>query len=257
MSLYIDALGSGSTVVLLHGWGMHGGVWADFARELADESRVVTPDLPGFGRSRDAWQAGAGLSVIADQLLGALPARATWVGWSLGGLLALTAARRAPDAVDRLVLIGATPRFVQGADWPCAMAGETLRQFADGLERDYRGTLNRFLSLQVGSTERDLLRRLRAQVLEHGESHPDALRAGLAILEQTDLRGELSAIRAPTLVLHGARDRLVPVAAGEYLARQLPRARLVTLDTAGHVPFLSHPAPCLSAVRDFLHERIN
>jgi pimeloyl-[acyl-carrier protein] methyl ester esterase len=257
MSLYINALGSGPTVVLLHGWGMHGGVWAELARELADGSRVVTPDLPGFGRSRDAWQADAGLPVIVEQLLGALPARATWVGWSLGGLLALAATRRAPDAVDRLVLIGATARFVQGADWSCAMAGDTLHQFADELERDYRGTLNRFLSLQVGSTERDLLRRLRAQVLEHGEPHPDALRAGLAILEQTDLRGELSAIRAPTLVLHGARDRLVPVAAGEHLARHLPHARLVTLETAGHVPFLSHPAPCLSALRNFLHERIN
>jgi pimeloyl-[acyl-carrier protein] methyl ester esterase len=257
MNLYLDAIGSGPTIVLLHGWGMHGGVWAEFARELAEECRVVTPDLPGFGRSRDAWQAGADLPTMTEQVLGALPARAVWVGWSLGGLLALAAARRAPDAVDRLVLIGATPRFVQGADWPCAMAGDTLRQFAIDLERDYRGTLNRFLSLQVGSTERDLLRRLRAQVPEHGEPHPDALRAGLAILEQADLRGELSAIRASALVLHGARDRLVPVAAGEHLARQLPCARLVTIETAGHVPFLSHPAPCLSAVRDFLHERVN
>jgi pimeloyl-[acyl-carrier protein] methyl ester esterase len=257
MSLYLDAIGSGPTIVLLHGWGMHGGVWAEFARELADNFRVLTPDLPGFGRSRVAWQAGADLPAMVDLIRDALPARATWVGWSLGGLLALAAARRAPDAVDRLVLIGATPRFVQGTDWPCAMAGETLHQFAVDLERDYHATLNRFLSLQVGSGERDLLRQLRAQLLEHGEPHPDALRAGLAILERTDLRGELSAIHAPALVLHGARDRLVPIAAGDHLARQLPCARLVTLETAGHVPFLSHPAPCLSAVREFLHERVN
>ncbi len=257
MSLHVDCIGSGPAVVLLHGWGMHGGVWAELARALADEFRVLVPDLPGFGRSREAWQVGADLPVMVEQLCAALPARATWVGWSLGGLLALAAAQRAGAAVKRLVLIGATPRFVQGVDWPCAMAPETLQQFAADLARDYRGTIHRFLSLQVGGAERELLRQLRAQAPVHGEPHPDALRAGLAILEQTDLRGTVRALHAPALVLHGARDRLVPVAAAAHLAQTLPHARLVTLATAGHVPFLSHRAECLSAMREFLHERVN
>jgi pimeloyl-[acyl-carrier protein] methyl ester esterase len=257
MSLHVETRGAGRDVVLLHGWGLHGGVWSGVLPALAEHYRVHCVDLPGFGRSRAAWRAGSDLGALAEQLLAAVPQPAVWVGWSLGGLLALAAAQRAAHAVSALVLIGSTPRFVQADDWRCAMPGATLQQFADELARDYRTTLMRFLSLQFGSgeAERAALRALRAQLLAHGEPAPEALRAGLTLLATSDVRGMLPMLDVPALVLHGQRDRLAPVAAGEYLAAHLPRAHWVAIAGAGHAPFLSHAGDSLAAIHAFLQEQ--
>jgi pimeloyl-[acyl-carrier protein] methyl ester esterase len=250
--LYWERSGHGPDVVLLHGWGMHGGVWQDLAQRLAQNFRVHVPDFPGHGRSRALEP--FTLESCARELVASLPGPAVWIGWSLGGLVALQVARDQPPQVPRLVLIGSTPRFAQAPDWPWAMPGGTLEQFASELERDYRATLQRFLSLQCGhgETERELLRGLRATLFEHGEPDLPALRAGLDILKTADMRQILSTITAPTLVIHGARDQLVPRAAGEYLAAQLPQARLALIESAGHAPFLSHPEVVRQHLEEFL-----
>jgi pimeloyl-[acyl-carrier protein] methyl ester esterase len=239
-------------VVLLHGWGLHGGVWQDLAQRLSQNFRVHVPDFPGHGRSRALEP--FTLKSFARDLVSSLPGPAVWIGWSLGGLVALQVARDQPPMVQRLVLIGSTPRFAQAPDWPWAMPGVTLEQFASELERDYRATLQRFLSLQCGhgEAERELLRGLRATLFEHGEPDIQALRNGLEILKTADMRAALPAITSPTLVIHGTRDQLAPRAAGEYLAAQLPQAQLELVPGAGHAPFLSHISHFLEKLKDFI-----
>ena len=249
----MESLGDGPTVVLVHGWGLHGGVWRDLAARLARSFRVLVPDLPGHGRSRGV-HTGASLSGLAGDLSQRLTEPAVWIGWSLGAFVALAAARNRPQAVSRLVLVGATPKFVQAPDWPCAMPPAALAQFARDLESDYRGTLARFLSLQMGADEtaQATVRELRTMLMEHGEPDPAALRSGLQWLANTDLRADLSAIAAPTLVLHGSHDRLVPPAAAKFLAERLPAARLTLIPSAGHAPFLSHADATWNALSEFL-----
>ncbi len=252
--MHVETYGAGRNIVLVHGWGLHGGVWRDLAQQLAGSFGVIVPDLPGHGRSRRVDDAFT-LEVLADALQQQVAGPAVWVGWSLGAHVALTAARRFPAAVDRLVLIGATPRFVQAPDWPHAMVPETLAQFARELETDYRGTLARFLSLQAGDGDaaRETVRRLRVILAECGDPAPAALRAGLRLLAETDLRSQLADIGAPALVLHGGRDRLAPPGAGEYLAAHLPRAQFALIPPAGHAPFLSHPDETWRALETFLN----
>lgn len=257
MTIYYERDGEGPDLVLVHGWGLHGGVWSEVSATLSGDFRVTTVDLPGHGRNRRPPYDFT-LDTLADAVCEAAPAPAVWVGWSLGGLVALTAAMRQPQNVARLVLVNATPRFTQAPGWDCAVAPAALRQFAQDLEQDYSAALARFLSLQFGDSERerDVLRRLRADLLHHGGPEVAALRAGLRILEETDLRAALPAIRAPALVVHGGRDRLVPPQAAEFLAAQLPRARLAVVAGAGHAPFLSHPEAFRHELGRFLNERI-
>lgn len=250
--LYVETRGTGPDLVLLHGWGLHGGVWGPFAPALCAHFTVHAVDLPGHGYSH-AMTSCATAQDHARAVLAHCPKPAIWLGWSLGGLVALAAAELEKLVVRSLVLVGATPRFTQSPDWQHGMAPETLRAFAEGLEQDYRGTLNRFLSLQLGPSERDLLRQLRDALFERGEPAVEALRAGLAILEQSDLRAALPGIVAPALVIHGRRDRLAPVAAGEYLAAKLPHAQHLILEGEGHAPFLSQPATVARAVVEFGH----
>lgn len=269
-SIFIESLGSGPTVVLVHGWGLHGGVWWDLAARLAHSFRVLIPDLPGHGRSRGV-HTGASLAGLASDLSRRLTEPAIWIGWSLGAFVALVTARTHPQVVSRLVLVGATPKFVQAPDWLCAMPPATLAQFARDLESDYRGTLMRFLSLQMGSGDvqgrtsaasagsaraaevaQAAVRKLRGILLEQGEPDPAALQVGLQWLANTDLRADLPAITVPALVLHGSHDRLVPPAAAKFLAQQLPAARLALIPSAGHAPFLSHADTTWNALQEFL-----
>jgi len=177
-----------------------------------------------------------------------------WMGWSLGGLATLAIARRSPQSVKAMVLIAVTPCFVQAADWPCAMAEDTLAEFARSLEHDYRATLSRFLSLQLGNgeSERRLLRSLRASLFAHGDPSPEGLRAGLDILRDADLRSDLASIDVPVLVVHGGRDRIAPLAAAEAMTALLPRGELVVIPDAGHAPHLSHGPAILPRITRFL-----
>jgi len=239
--LWHERQGSGPDLVLVHGWGLHGGIWGDLPVRLAKHFRVTTLDLPGHGRSREVIR-DLSLDAFTDRVAELCPAATVWLGWSLGGLIALNAALRHPQKVARLVLVGATPKFVQAPDWPHAMPTGVFADFARSLAQDYRATLLRFLSLHAGNnaSARALLKQLRADMFAHGEPQPEALAAGLAILEQTDLRVRLADIQVPALVVHGSHDRLAPPAAGAYLAAQLPQAHPLHLDGAGHAPFLSH-----------------
>ncbi len=187
------------------------------------------------------------------EVLEAVPARAHWLGWSLGGLVALGAAVRHPARVDRLVLVASAPRFSRAADWPRGMAIARLDAFADELERDYRGTLMRFLSLQTRGAdhEREDLRVLRAALFERGRPALEALRGGLRMLREVDLRGEIARIDLPALWLAGAHDRLVHPDALRAAAA-LGGGRFEVVRGAGHAPFLSHPEAFVRRVHAFL-----
>lgn len=254
-TLHVEVWGHGPALVLVHGWGMHGGIWTSLVPLLTPHFTIHALDLPGHGDSR-ALSLPADVERVAEQLLSQFPRPAIWLGWSLGGIIALAAARRAPAQVARLVLIGSTPKFAQSPDWVHGMAPTTLHEFAGGLGRDYRATLLRFLSLQLGGGDdgRKQLRELRGTLFARGEPAGEALRAGLAILEHTDLRAAVQEVQAPTLLIHGGRDRLVPAGASEYLAAHLPNARLLRLEGEGHAPFLSRAAQVARAVTEFARE---
>ncbi len=254
MTLYYEAHGHGPAVVLVHGWGSHGGIWSDIARELAAHARVIVPDLPGHGRSRNFLPREFTAEILAEEVQHMLPEPATWVGWSLGGFVTLAAAQEFPHRVAQLALVGATPKYVQADGWPHAMPPAVLEQFARNLEQDYVGTLTRFLSLQVAAGEdRDVLRRLREEMFRYGEPPTAALHAGLRLLRDDDRRAALRGIAQPALVLHGERDRIVPAGAARFLAEHLAVARLELIRSAGHAPFLSHPVEFLKSLRGFIH----
>jgi pimeloyl-[acyl-carrier protein] methyl ester esterase len=267
-ALHVESSGSGPPLVLLHGWAMHSGVWGPLVPALALRHRVHAVDLPGHGGS--AAVPPTTLDALVDAVAAGFAAEAepvTVIGWSLGGMAALRWARRAPRQVRRLALVATTPSFIARADWPHAMAADTLAQFGDELRVSYRLTLQRFLSLQLaGGREgrvtrgtgtvdgRATLAALRRGLFARGEPSPAALAGALAILTDTDLRAEVPAIAQPCLVVSGERDTLTPAAAGAWLASALPAGRLVEIAGAGHVPFLSHPAEFMRALDAFIDE---
>ncbi|MDO5506286.1 MAG: pimeloyl-ACP methyl ester esterase BioH [Pseudoxanthomonas suwonensis] len=252
--MHVQVSGDGPPLVLLHGWAMHGGVFAPLLRRLETDYRLHVVDLPGHGHSR-----GSGVPLTLDACVDAISAQvpvAPWLGWSLGGLVALQAAHRQPQRVPALAMLCATPRFVRGEDWRHGVSAEIFQGFAAGLREDHAGTLERFIALEAFGSDhaRDEIRQLRAEVFARGEPAAAVLADGLDLLQNSDLRTMLPALAVPSLWLAGRRDRLVDPRAMREAAALAPESRIEVIEHAGHAPFLTRADAVADALRAFLAE---
>jgi pimeloyl-[acyl-carrier protein] methyl ester esterase len=249
--MQVAVRGTGPALVMIHGWAMHGGVFEPLVLRLQDHFSLHLVDLPGHGHSRDSL-----VPLTLDAMANAIAAQtppAPWLGWSLGGLVALHAAQNFPASVRGLVMLAASPRFVRSSDWPQGMDDAVFAGFARDLAGDYRAAVDRFLMLEAQGSEhlREEIRLLRAIVFAQGEPTPDALARGLALLRESDLRSELPQLPIPSLWLAGRRDRLVSPAAMQAAAALAPAAQYLEISGAGHAPFLTHADPVARAIIEF------
>ena len=233
-------------VVFLPGWCVGRGP------ELAavDALKGIFLDLPGY---RDSPLI-ADFYAAADNIAARLQLRTHLCGWSLGAQMALAIAARAPEKVGKLVLIAGTVSFVQRAGWPHAMPPEMLAEFAANVATDIEAILPRFVGgFNRGDARAKEVTRI---LLDLADPLPPAatLATGLGWLRDVDLRPLAPLVTAPTLLVHGANDPLMPLAAAEALAALIPGARLATFADCAHAPFISRPEEFLERVQAFLNE---
>lgn len=252
--IFYDVAGAGPALLLLTGRGGARTGWAPQVEAFAPYFRVVTIDNRDAGENDPEEQpyTMADLADDAAALLDALGiARAHAMGISMGGMIALQLALNHPARVERLVLVATTP-----GGW----SPEALASFkeppdpwiADPVERtrlsyaEIVGPASRALSAEEWAV---LVERVRGNRL----TKEGYLRQNGAIGTH-DLRARLAEIAAPTLVIHGDRDPLVPPRNGEVLARDIPGARLLMLPGVGHLPPFERPEEVTRAVLAFLRE---
>lgn len=257
MSLHVERTGAGPALLLLHGWAMHGGIFAPLVDALAPHFCVTTIDLPGHGGSRDSplpLELGAVTQALGEMI--AAGERPLVLGWSLGGLAALAFAAAWPARLRGLVMLAASPRFVDAPDWPHGMDKAVFERFGEALACDWRGTLDRFLMLEAQGSPQlgHTLRFLRDAVHSRGEPAPRALQEGLRLLHDADLRAALPELAVPSLWLAGRRDRLVHPQAMQAAASLCPRGRFHCFERAGHAPFLTEPAAVAAALTAFARD---
>ncbi len=253
MSMYVERIGSGPDLVLLHGWGLNGAVWQEIVPLLQPYYRLHLVDLPGFGYSRDIVMPDNNLQAWSETVLAALPERFDLLGWSMGGLIALRMALDHPARINRLILTGSSPCFLQQESWP-GIHPDVLSGFNHSLQQNTRKTIERFLAIQSMGSEsvKEDVRRLKAWLQLRPEADPVALSAGLHLLESVDLRPELSSLRCPVLGLYGRLDSLVPAAAVPRIDALMADSRAVIFPQAAHAPFIFHPQLFTEALRQFL-----
>lgn len=262
--LKIITSGDGPPLVLLHGWAMHGGVFAALVERLRDRYTLHVVDLPGHGLSRDdAVQDGIvplEFDAVCDAIHAQTPS-APWLGWSLGGMFALHAAVRDAARVPALIALCSSPCFVRGPDWRYGVSAEIFRDFAKGLSDDYRATLDRFVALEAFGSDhaKEEMRELRAELFARGEPAARVLVDGLRILETADQRPLLSQLRVPSLWIAGRRDRLVDPRAMREAAAMIEQAghasaTFAQIEHAGHAPFLTHVDDVVAHMSAFLSD---
>jgi putative pimeloyl-BioC--CoA transferase BioH len=240
--------GQGKPLVLLHGWGMNSQVWQPLLPDLAQRAQVTCIDLPGHG-ANSHLPLGTLAEAVA-QLAPHIPQDAVVMGWSLGGLIAQGLAHALPERIAALILIASTPKFVAEADWAHGVSPDLLALFGRSLQTDYLGTVKRFFALQFLSTKTDtrLVNALRERIMEQPASLA-ALAEGLTILQTADF--SQAPVTQPTLWMLGKLDKLIPVSLVDALP-EMGYQHIALLDSAAHVPFVTHPALFMEHIEAFL-----
>jgi len=257
--------GSGPTVVLIHGMINSSRHWQPVAEKLAGSYRVVAPDLIGHGDSatpRGDYSLGAHAATIRDLLTSIGIERATIVGHSLGGGVAMQFFYQFPQRTERLVLIssGGLGREVSPLLRAAALPGVSpllrlaaQRQLVDAIDAAggqlrargsakgiYLEAIARALRpLQESGARRAFLQTLRSVIDMHGQH--------VSATDRLYLLGDMA-----TLIVWGERDRTIPIEHGRAAHDAIPRCRFETLPRAAHFPHLEDPDGLATVLADFL-----
>ena len=244
-----------SVVLLIHGFGASLQTWDGWTPALSRTHRVIRLDLPGSGLSppdpKNDYTDSRSIALLLALMDKMGVPRASIVGHSIGGRIAWTFAAKHPERIDRLVLVApdgfASPGFEYGHAPKVPAVLGMMRYVMPKVA--LRASLKpayadpAMLSEQLVERYVDLIRA------------PGARQALLDRMRQTvlvDPRPLLSAIQAPTLLLWGARDAMIPISnAADYL-KTLPDARLVSFARSGHLPQEEAAAESVVAVEAFL-----
>lgn len=238
-------------LVLLHGWASDSSCWQAILPKLNEQRDIIAVDLPNFGGS-DHLDSDA-LDVWLQVLLPHLPARAIYIGWSLGGMLAAALAGQYRDRVEALVTIGSNAKFVRGDGWRSAMAEKIERGFYQSFVDSPEKTLKTFSALEAQGEldERAALKRLRAQK-KNTATVNDGWRVALQLLANIDNRQVLPDLAQPVLHILGRNDALVNSTCAKALQELNAAHSVEVLDVCGHAPHITQPHNVLPLLLNFL-----
>ncbi len=259
--LHVACAGDGPPVVLLHGFTGSVETMAGVRDGLVDRWRTLSVDLPGHGRSHTIHDpASCAMEPTCDALgrvldVHALPS-AAWLGYSMGGRIALGVAVRHPERVRRLVLVGASAGLAD----PAARAARRAADDALALRIEREGLpafVEHWMSLPLFASQARLgsaaLAAARAQRLGCDPRGLAASLRGIGTGAQPPLHALLARVRMPVLLAVGEEDAKFRGIAGELAAR-LPNARVAVITGAGHAVHLEAREAFLDVVRSFLAE---
>ncbi|MEX1157970.1 MAG: alpha/beta fold hydrolase [Thermomicrobiales bacterium] len=232
--LHYQRAGSGEPVILIHGLSASSRWWSPNVGALAEHFEVYVIDLIGFGRSRgrQRFVLSESAALLARWMEAAEIERAHVVGHSMGGFIAAQLAAEFPEKVLRLALVDAA----------VPLPRQRRLEHVSHLGRELRYTPLRFLPLLATDAVR---------------AGPKTVWGAFNQMLTADIERQLGQIQAPTLLVWGEHDTLVPPAIADRLAELIPDIRRVVIAGSGHKPMLERPTEFNRAVIEFLTAAAN
>jgi pimeloyl-[acyl-carrier protein] methyl ester esterase len=261
-------------LLLLHGWNMSPAVMLPLARSLTANFKVTLAVMPGYPIPAETELRLAGVCVattanatpatdcgvskdplnwLVKLLTDQAPAKAHWVGWSLGATLAMAAAQQSADRIESMVLISPTPSFVIRNDWPHGFEKSTFERLLRLTTKRFPIGTKQFLKLQGPKLPDETFAANLATLLQQPPTD-EALQTGFDILCDTDLRPSLKDLQTPAKIIAASQDSIIPPTASQYIAACLPNASLTTIGS-GHALPLSHPQMLANTIANFVGEK--
>jgi pimeloyl-ACP methyl ester carboxylesterase len=251
--VHYETYGTGSPVILLHGWIGSWGLWQPTMEALGAYYRCYALDFWGFGESgkKRASYAVADFMELVRQFMDALGiAHAPLIGHSMGGTTSLGTTIRYPDRITKVCVIGSP------------IVGTSLSIFLQLAGVPWIGSLVRqspaLLKLGIRAASPLITREPKWYSMvsrDISATTAESFFSSIGSLRRTDLRPRLNEIRVPTMGLYGSRDVIVHPRQYEPLRQGVPHARIEVMPRSGHFPMLDEPDQYLRIIRSFLDDR--
>jgi len=249
----------GTPMVFGHGFGCDQTMWRHLTPAFERDHRIVTFDHVGCGGSDLAAYDSAKYSTLrgyADdlgELLGELAlGPVIYVGHSASGMIGLLAALHRPHLFRTLVLVGASPRYINDDDYIGGFSRDDIDGVLSAMDANFRTWAQALAPNVMGNPDRPELTKELEESFARTESK--IAREFARAIFLSDYRRELDRVEVPTLIIQSGEDPMVPSEVGLYLRRHISGSTLVVLNTSGHYPQVSAADVTGTAIRDYLIE---
>ena len=247
----------GRPMVFAHGFGCDQHMWRYVAPAFEDAFRVVLFDYVGVGGSDlaaydvDRYSSLDGYASDVVEVCEALELTdAVFVGHSVSSMIGVLAARRAPERIGALVMVGPSPRYIDDDGYVGGFEPDDIDGLLASLENNYLGWSSQMAPVIMGNPDRPELGAELTESFCRTDPRIQARFARATFL--SDNRDDLVEVTVPTLVLQCSDDVIAPEAVGRFVHRQIPQSTFVQLRATGHCPNLSAPQETIDAIEGFL-----
>jgi sigma-B regulation protein RsbQ len=246
----------GVPMIFAHGYGCDQNMWRFVAPAFEDEHRIVLFDYVGAGGSDlsaydpDRYGSLDGYAEDVAEICRELDLRdAIFVGHSVSSMIGVLAARREPERIGKLVLVGPSPRYIDDDRYRGGFTRADVDELLASLESNFLGWSSAMAPVIMGNPDRPEL----GDELTNSfcATDPEIAARFARVTFLSDNRADLGGVRVPTLVLQCSDDVIAPDAVGRYVHDAIPGSRFVQLAATGHCPNLSAPQETIEAIRAF------
>ena len=254
----VRVLGSGDrTLLFAHGFGTDQSAWDQVARAFEDEYRLVLFDNMGSGKTDPnlfSPNKYYGLQAYSDDLIDIVETLdlkdVTLIGHSVSGMVGLLSVLKAPERFRKLIMVGASPRYLNDVGYKGGFEQADLDGFYHAMETNYFAWVSGFAPAAMANPDRPELAQGFAATLQ--DIRPDIAQSVSRTIFQSDHRADLPKLNIETLIIQATDDIAVPQEVGEYLHTHIKNSRYWQVSTTGHFPHISAPDQVTKAIRSFL-----
>jgi sigma-B regulation protein RsbQ len=255
----INVVGAGpKTMLLAHGYGCDQNMWRFLAPAFENQYRVVLFDYVGAGKSdlsRYSREKYGTLDGYAQDVLDIIDAvdgaPAVFVGHSVSSMIGILAANKRPEAFERLVLLGPSPRYINDDGYVGGFSRSDIDSLLQTLDENHLGWSRAMAPVIMQNQDRPELAEELAE--SFCRTDPEIAKHFARVTFLSDNRADLPFVRVPSLVLQCSEDLIAPQCVGEFVNRQIPDSTLVNLQATGHCPHLSSPAETIATIKNYLN----
>ena len=256
----VRVTGAGSTpMVFAHGFGCDQNMWRFVASAFEQDYKIVLFDHVGSGRSDlSAYSSSkySSLNGYADDVLEICRELdlegVIFVGHSVSAMIGALAAIKEPQRLERLVMVGPSPCYVNDGDYHGGFRREDIDELLDLLDSNYLGWASAMAPQIMGNPERPEL--TEELMNSFCRTDPEIAKQFARVTFLSDNRSDLSKLRTRSLIIQCLDDVIAPVSVGEYVHNHVDGSHLAILKATGHCPNLSAPEETVAAIRAFLKE---
>lgn len=254
MSLVVHRWGDPAlpAIFCVHGWASNAQVFKPLADLFHEHFHFVAVDLPGYGESEYATGDYDVEKLITD-LLEVAPDDCAWLGWSLGGMLAIKAAYTHPDKISTVMTLCSNAKFIADKKFKHAVPQPLFNGFMESID-DARTTLRRFAALTVVGEQHDMLQSLKwlQQHTQVPAPESEVLKASLQCLAELDNQVAIKNMQQPCLHMLATDDAIVPHQASQVLNQLNDKHLTSFVPNASHACLVTQPQLVANGILTFM-----